>query len=166
MTAGDGFLLVVRWLHGLAALAWVGGSLFYLLVLRPSLRQAGEGSRPANQLTAQTFGSLVDLCVVVLVLSGGVLTFDRLTSRYATVPYGVVLALKVVLALWMFLLARGIGRARRLLLLPDVDTAPQPKGYPLLRAMRGANLVAILGVAVYFLADVLRVLFEAAILSR
>ena len=37
MTGGDLFLVVVRWIHVVAAAAWVGGSIFYLFVLRPAL---------------------------------------------------------------------------------------------------------------------------------
>ena len=40
MTFGDVFFLLIRWFHGLAAVAWVGGGIFYLMVLRPAVQQA------------------------------------------------------------------------------------------------------------------------------
>ena len=35
----DWILLVIRWAHAVAAVAWVGGGIFYLMVLRPALRR-------------------------------------------------------------------------------------------------------------------------------
>ena len=35
VTLGEGVLLLIRWCHAIAAVTWVGGTLFYLLVLRP-----------------------------------------------------------------------------------------------------------------------------------
>ena len=40
MSVLDWILVVIRWGHALAAVAWVGGGLFYLMVLRPSIRRA------------------------------------------------------------------------------------------------------------------------------
>lgn len=167
MTVGDVFLLLVRWLHGMAAVAWVGGSLFYLLVLRPALRKGDEGAQQANPLVAAEFRGLVDTAVIVLVLTGAILSFDVLTSRYAGVPYTVILGVKVALALWMFHLA-GVLRGRRAR--PSAPEQPASPGrapglllrHRLSRALSAANLVVMVGVVVFLLADLLRVLFERA----
>ena len=100
-----GFMLVVRWVHTLAAVLWVGGSLLYLLALRPSLRLEGEGVASVSRRIALEFRGLVDTSIVVLVLTGVVLSFDRLSSPFVEVPYGLALGIKVVLSVSMFLLA-------------------------------------------------------------
>jgi putative copper export protein len=104
---GDELLLIcARAAHMLAAAAWVGGAIVYAIVGRPNL---GTGKR--------SFPWLVGVCAWVLMLSGAVLTFDRLTGARASTLYALLLALKVGLALALFLLAgtlvpRRIVRAR------------------------------------------------------
>ena len=92
-------MLMVRWLHVVSAVAWVGGSLFYLLVLRPASRRAPAAANLLGEAAAIEFRALVDTCIIVLIVTGGVLTFHRLESASA----GVALRLS----------ARGKGRARR-----------------------------------------------------
>jgi uncharacterized membrane protein len=171
MSAGEVFLLAVRWVHAIAAVAWVGGSIFYLLVLRPALRKADDGVARTNALVAAEFRGLVDTAVVVLVLTGAIMTFDRLTSRFVEAPYVITLAAKLLLALWMFLLAGGLRRRRRSAGTAAVPAAgPQPQPAPLFarlsRRMSAANLVVVGGVLVFLLADLLRLLFERAVEGR
>ena len=168
MSVADAFLLAVRWIHGLAAVAWIGGSLFYLVVLRPVLRRTREGAARTNALVSAEFRGLVDVSVVVLVLTGAILTFDRLTSRFATSPYVLVLALKVVLALWMFLLAGALrGRRRRSGAgggaARQTPSRPPTRTSRVLRALSAGNLIVIIGILVFLLADLLRALFELAL---
>ena len=40
MSLNDVLFLVMRWLHNIAAVAWVGGGIYYLLILRPRLRRS------------------------------------------------------------------------------------------------------------------------------
>ena len=170
MTITEAFLLAVRWAHNLAAVAWIGGSIFYLTVLRPALRRAGESTGQTNALVAAEFRGLVDTAVVVLVLTGAILTFDRLSSRYVGVPYVAVLALKIGLALWMFLLAGSLRRRRR-----AARGAADPVAQGLTarlwsgrfaRGLSATNLVVAGGILVFLLADLLRLLFERAVAGR
>ena len=161
------FILVIRWLHMVSAVAWVGGSIFYLLVLRPATKRSPDAAGFVAHAAATEFRALVDTCIIVLIVTGGVLTFHRLESvsdgePYAAVTYVFVLLAKIALALWMFALAwrrRRAGRARRL------DERPEPTGRVarISRALSGYNLIAILGVMVLLLADILKTLYELAI---
>src|SRR5579864_897234 len=96
--------LIVRVAHTLAAATWVGGSLFYLIIVLPALRNSGPVAAVAAQIAA-LFRRLVNICIVVLLLSGAFMTFDRLTQTMLGLPYLVVLGLKIVSALAMFILA-------------------------------------------------------------
>ena len=164
MTAGDLFLVVVRWIHVVAAAAWVGGSIFYLFVLRPALRQSPEAGRRINEATAAEFGALVDTCIFVILATGVILAFNRLTGGVTGPSYGLVLGVKIALSVWMFILARG--RRRRAALLDTRGQNPDPpsgKFRKILRTLSGYNTIAILGVIVLLLADLLNTLYEIAI---
>lgn len=165
MSVGDIFLLVVRWLHLVSAAAWVGGSIFYLLVLRPAMRRSPEASRAVAVATASEFRALVDTCIFVLLATGVILTFNRLTANVVGVPYVVTLGVKIALSLWMFLLARG--RRRRSALAGATEDEPTPTRFrKVARAVAGYNAVVILGIVVFLLSDLLKALFELALESR
>ena len=115
MSAGDVFLLVVRWLHLISAAAWVGGSLFYLLVLRPAMRRSPEPSGWLNEAAASDFRALVDTSILVLLTTGVILTLNRLTPGVVGAPYVVTLAVKIAMSVWMFALAKGRRRRTALL---------------------------------------------------
>ena len=165
MSVTDVFMLVVRWLHVVSAVAWVGGSIFYLLVLRPASRRSPGATALLGDATATEFRALVDTCVIVLIVTGGVLTFHRLESASVGAAYVSVLAAKVALAVVMFAIAWRRRRPRRS---PMPLEEPEPATGRLARvsrALSGYNLVAILGVLVFLLADLLAALYEMAISS-
>ncbi|MCS7206343.1 MAG: urate hydroxylase PuuD [Dehalococcoidia bacterium] len=150
------FLLVVRWLHGLAAVAWIGGSLFAFVLLR------GQGESPSTSLRQairHAFRQMLAPITAILALTGIVLTFERLTSPVASVPYVVVLALKVLIGLGMFVLARRWWRVA-----PSTQAStPVPR---ILAGLRGGTLLLLMGIVVYLLADLLKVLAEQALRGR
>ncbi len=164
MSVGDLFLLVVRWVHLVAAAGWIGGSLFYLLALRPALRNAPDSGRQVDVAVAAEFRAWVDTCIFVLLATGAILTFNRLTPGVVGVPYAATLAAKIALSIWMFVLARG--RRRRNAILEADRGSPRTRASGLHRAARafsGYNAIVILGIVVFLLADALKVLFEQAL---
>lgn len=163
----EGFLLVVRWVHLVSAAAWVGGSMFYLFVLRPAVRRSGEPGRAVNVAAADEFRALVDTTIFVLLASGIILTFNRLTPGVVGVQYAAVLGLKIALSVWMFVLARD--RRRRSALLEMHGHSPRTPTNLLQKALRtvsGYNLIIILGLVVFLLGDALNVLYQIALKGR
>ncbi|MCX6024557.1 MAG: hypothetical protein NTZ05_23060 [Chloroflexi bacterium] len=152
----DVFRVGLRWIHGIAALTWVGGSLFWYLAIRPALERQ---ERPPNEFLralGESFGGLVRTSVPVLLISGMVLTVDRLGQLLAPPLYMALLALKVVLALWMIWLNRELALRRR----RRPASAPPPAAS---RGPQPATQALLLGLAVYLLADALKVVFEAGL---
>ena len=144
--------LIVRAAHTLAAAAWVGGSILYLMAVLPALRNKGPAPAVAGEIAA-LFRRMVNICVGVLLLSGAYLTFDRLTQTTLGWPYLVVLGLKIILATGMFILAIYIGQSniRRL---AKHST----------RLSRAApQLMLALGIIVFILGALLNGLFEGTI---
>ncbi|MSQ41281.1 MAG: hypothetical protein EXR55_06485 [Dehalococcoidia bacterium] len=166
MIVQDVFTLAMRWAHALAALLWIGGALFYALVLRPAQQRTQEPqSRLHTQAIAQEFRSWVYLAIGVLVISGAVLTLARLASGVATPAYLLFLGLKVLLALITFLLFFLVRAQQRRRASPSPQATGPGQGNrsPWARArglLSGPNLILVLGVTVFLLADVLRYLVE------
>ena len=162
MNATDVFMLVVRWLHLVSAAAWVGGSIFYLLVLRPAMRRSPDSAGFVGQAAATEFRALVDTCIVVLVVTGALLMFHRITPGEIGVAYVSVLAIKIALSAAMFAIA--LRRRRALRARPSEEQShPAGRLSRVARALSGYNLIVILGVLVFLLSDVLKMLYELAI---
>ena len=164
MSLTDVFLLIVRWLHIVSAAAWVGGSIFYLVALRPALRRSPEGSRLVNAAAATEFRALVETCIYVLIATGVILTLHRLTPGVVGVPYVAVLGAKIALSVWMFALAWS--RRRRTVVTEAFrtqETTPTGRLGKVLRAVSGYNRIVILGLIVFLLSDLLKTLFELAL---
>ena len=144
--------VIVRAAHTLAAAAWVGGSILYLVAVLPALRSKGPAPAIAGEIAA-LFRRMVNICMGVLLLSGAYLTFDRLTQTTLGWPYLVVLGLKIVLATGMFILAIYIGQSniRRL----------AKRSTRLSRA--APQLMLALGIIVFILGALLDSLFEGTI---
>ena len=164
MTPNDVFLLVVRWVHLTASVAWVGGAIFYLFVLRPALRRSENEGREVNRHTAAEFRVLVDVCFFILVVTGISLTFDRLSQGVTGATYAIVLGIKIALSIWMFVLARSHRRRNALLEAYRRQQKPPTGAFAkIVRALSGYNTIIVLGVIVFLLADLLKVIYEAAI---
>jgi putative copper export protein len=147
--------LIVRAAHTIAAAVWVGGNIFYLLVVIPALRSGGAapGVAAVAAQVAALFRRLVNICIGVLLLTGAYLMFDRLTQTMLGWPYLIVLGLKIAAALAMFVLAIYLGQSniRRL----AKRSTRLSKAAP--------QLLLALGIIVFILGALLNNLFEATI---
>ncbi len=158
MDAADIILLVIRWAHALAAVVWIGGSLFMLLAARPALRslrsESGDdgSSGVLGRALSAEFRPMVLTAIGVLIVSGVVLTVDRLTSDAAGLAYTGVLVAKIVLAVYAFVIAW---------LLPRRGNRARGVG----GVLGGPTALVIVGVIVIGLADVLTWLFERGLIG-
>ena len=157
MNLTEGFLLLVIWLHGMAAVAWIGGGILYIVAIRPQQKPSIDSGPISNLESLGLFRSLVDICIVVLIGTGVILLFDKLSASDTGGFYLGVLALKIGLSLWMFAIARkkwGGRRSER----EDAYKSTGRLGWRLTSRLYGVNLTVILGALVFFLADLLRYL--------
>lgn len=161
MNVLDWILVVIRWGHALAAVAWVGGGAFYLLVLRPAVRRSQGLPPDTGEAIREEFRGLVTTAIAVLLLTGAILSVARLTSEAATVPYAIVLGVKIALALYMFYVVRFVRRG-------DYAGQQDTSGGVVRRAVRRLSspmALLVIGIAVIGLSDVLDALIEDALVS-
>ena len=158
MTLMDLFLLVIRWLHLVTAATWIGGSVFILLVLRPLLKNKPDAPKLLTNAASLEFRGLINLCIFVLIATGFVLALQRLTAEGASTAYAITLLIKSVLTVWMFLIIYfERRRSRNRVIIPE-STTRTPGWFN--RTTSGYNLIVLLGIVVFGLSDLLKVLFE------
>ena len=155
MSVLDWILVVIRWGHAVAAVAWVGGGIFYLLVLRPAMRRASAASE-TNRTIGAEFRGLVNTAIATLLLTGVIISVARLTEDTITIAYVAVLAVKIILALYMFYIVRFLRQSTY----PEEPATENGWREKARRSLTGTTAVLIIGLIVVGLADVLSALFE------
>ena len=147
------FLLIARWIHAIAAVAWIGGSVLFAFVLRPVGKLEPEAMGRIMPHVGRYYRVMVDLSIVAIIFTGILLTLDRLADEAATATYGAVLGVKLGVALLMFIqmwnLRQSGGRGR-----------DGPRWVQKFSWLLGYNALVFMGVIVYFLANLLAVLFD------
>ena len=133
----EALLVVLRWLHSVAAIAFLGWSAVLLVDGPPR----GDASA-----ARQRFKEVTELTLLVFLATGAILTFDRLSLGAGGV-YAVVLVLKVACSVVAYQFA---FRWRRV-------------GLPV-GALDG-RIVLIFGVAAVLLAAVLKGVFDSGVRS-
>ena len=159
MNVLDWILLVIRWGHALAAVAWVGGGIFYLMVLRPALQQARGLPAETSRSIGVEFRGLVSTAIAILLLTGVILSVSRLTEDAVTSPYVAVLVVKIALALYMFYVVRFM-RQDSYLEDPELGDSRWQR---LMGRLTGTTALLVTGVVVIGLSDVLDGLLENAL---
>ena len=158
----DIFKIVVRWAHMVSAAAWVGGSLFWLLVLNPSIKNphddSSQGNKGLGERVAKEFRSLVDTCVFVLLATGVIMTFDRLTPGEVGANYVLVLGIKIIFVAIMFYIIRA-KRQNNNLSSNRENGQEVSKKVKLVRMLSGYNLLVVLGLLVFLLSDLLSFIY-------
>lgn len=162
------FLLLTRWIHAMAAVIWVGGSLFVVLVLRTRNNSGGGNISAMSSAALDQFRGLVDSCIAVLVVTGTILFFNRITDVSTSSMYVITATVKIVISLWMIAIARRRWVGRR-----PTNTEPAYvlvwRRRPVAKVMglmSGINMTILLGITVFFLSDLLAFIFEDGLTGR
>tara|TARA_B100001123_G_scaffold245601_1_gene274513 strand:+ start:11884 stop:12363 length:480 start_codon:yes stop_codon:yes gene_type:complete len=152
-------MITVQWTHAIAATTWLGGSIFYIFVFKPQQKKFLASGNPLLTALAEQFRSIIGTCIVILIASGTLLLFDRITDPSTTPTYIAVLATKIGLATWMFTIARRRWKSARN---SDAQDRNMVKGNVITKLYgmsTGINLTLILGILIFFLSDILNALF-------
>jgi len=146
----DVILLLIRWIHAVSAVAWVGGGIFYLMVLKPATK--GNPLDPDNaSRIARDFRSLVYSVMALLLITGIILTASKLTSGKIEEIYVIVLALKIMLAGYMAFVVRFLRRDQY----PEIQTTSYGWISDIRLKLTSPSAVVVAGIIVFGIADVL-----------
>ncbi len=144
MELADVLIVLMRWLHSAAAVVWIGAVVFELFVLLPA--HGGSPPAPVRDAIDGAMREIVQTSLVVFLVSGAILTFERLSRGAAGSLYVALLGLKILLAIAMYQVAFRFRRA----------DGP--------RRILGLRLVTGLGLAIVLLAAALKWIYERALL--
>jgi len=164
LNISDLFHVFIRWAHLISATAWVGGSIFWVLVLNPSVKHSEISFiKKLHTRLSTEFRGLVDTCIFVLLATGAIMTFNRLTPGDIGYQYALILGLKIAFVLGMFYMIRA---KRHLNFISKANLAEhhgKPKSKRLTALLNGYNLVLVLGLLVYLLSDLLNLMYISTI---
>jgi len=156
------FHIFVRWAHFVSAAAWVGGSLFWLFVLRPAANRSEGKTQPLMKAVANEFRSLVDTCIFVLLATGAIMTFDKLAPGLVGVSYVAVLGMKIASVALMFYLIRARRHTPNISSAFNRSNEPKKNRFGIVRLLSGYNLVVLLGLLVFLLSDLLNFIYNSS----
>ena len=105
--------MLLRLAHAIAAALWLGGGAYWLLALRPALRSADPQAREIGRAAQAEFGEWASVATIILIATGVVMSFDRLTNGRGSNVYVVLLGIKIVAAVAAFWLTGTFVRSAR-----------------------------------------------------
>tara|TARA_B100001105_G_C22295998_1_gene401685 strand:- start:107 stop:604 length:498 start_codon:yes stop_codon:yes gene_type:complete len=164
LNISDLFHLFVRWAHLISATAWVGGSIFWVLVLNPAVKHSEISfiKKLQSQLSTE-FRGLVDACIFVLLATGAIMAFNRLTPGNIGYQYVLILGLKIVFVLGMFYMIRAKRHLNFISKSSLAEHHEKPQSKRLKTLLNGYNIVLVLGLLVYLLSDLLNLIYISTI---
>lgn len=166
----DILTVIIRWVHVASSVLWIGGSIFYLIVVRPALKDADKSGTSPGRLIARLvslhFREWVHLSMIALLVSGAILTFDRLTEPTVSVLYIGVLAAKIGIAFWLFGIGTATYRKKVIEQRLGPDGSQGERRNPIsrwLRLLTSPSMIVYGGLVVILLSDLLNTAFIAGI---
>ena len=144
-------MVIARWGHILGASTWLCISLTYAVVIAP-LRLSLQSHEELFKTINIRYKEIVDLSVIIIFISGLIMTFDRLTGLPPPTTWTILLGSKVILAILMVYLIWNARRNRSL----------KSSNFIMNRLGRifGYNATIILGVVIFLLASWMRTVLE------
>ena len=140
----DLITIFIKWLHSIAAMSWVGGSVFFALIIRPVQSSMNRKYSVVFKNISIIYRDLVDISVIGIILSGIFLMFTKL-SENITNEWMIVFIIKLFISVIMFYL---VWRFRQ----KDFSYTSNSKGmYGRLSFLLGYNAIIFFGVIIFLL---------------
>ncbi len=166
MPISDIFFVLIRWTHAVSATIWIGGSLFYLFVVRPAQSKSLQNDSVFNLNLAIEFRTIVNVSIVVLLATGVILAFDRLSTQVQT-NYIMTLGFKSALSAWMFLNVWDLRKSSQLTKTHDPKSRNKTNLVARIgKIILGYESIVVIGTLIYLLSDILKLMFEKTLMGH
>lgn len=129
--------------HQLATVVWIGGMVYYVFILTPSLKVLDPPQRgKLNATVGKKFAIVAWLCILTLVITG-ILIAPNESNLNLHPNYDLIFSIKIVL----FILILIIGITISTVLLPKIkNLAPKPGEKPAAGFLKAQKQVSFLAV--------------------
>ena len=104
MDLNEHIITFSRWLHIIGASTWLGGTLIYSLILNP-LRKINISYQNLFSEIDIRYREIMNISVIILVISGVIITFERITGNPPPSLWFIFLSIKVSLAVIIMFLS-------------------------------------------------------------
>ena len=164
MPISDILILVIRWLHLTSSSAWIGGGIFYILILQPLINKNPQTFKSLKSSTGRAFQSLSNICIIMMIATGAIMGFDRLSESVTDLSYAITLFIKVILSVWIIIQMQMLRR-KKMLSQTDEIIVPLPTSRlrKIVNPFTGYNGIVLTGILIFLISDVLGLLFENAL---
>ena len=164
MPISDILILVIRWLHLTSSSAWIGGGIFYILILQPLINKNPQTFKSLKSSTGRAFQSLSNICIIMMIATGAIMGFDRLSESVTNLSYAITLFIKVILSVWIIIQMQMLRR-KKMLSQTDEIIVPLPTSRlrKIVNQLTGYNGIVLTGILIFLISDVLGLLFENAL---
>lgn len=163
MEITDIFHIFIRWAHLVSATIWVGGSLFWLLVINPASKKTSSNLIEFAKKMSSEFRSLVTTCIFIMIITGVIMTFNRITPGNIGATYLIILGVKIILVLIMIYLVRTKRKLPEYLTKDITNTISNSKTSIIAKAFSSYNLIVLIGLIVYLISDILKLIYEISL---
>ncbi len=155
------FNIAVAWAHLISATAWVGGSIFWLIVLTPSIQKLPSNhKKEILRSISHEFKSVVDTSMFILLFTGAILTFNKITPGHIGSLYVLILGIKILLVSYLFYLLRS--RRNNFKMSQSIGTKNTSRR-KLIILTKKSNMIVLIGLIVYLISSILSSIFDASI---
>ena len=132
------------------------------MVLNPTTRAFSSFEQYLGHIS-DDFKRLVDTCIFVLLSTGAIMTFNRITPGDIGANYLLILGAKITIVAIMILIVRS--KRSTLIKTRGVkkEVTRTSKLNRIINALTGYNLLIILGAAVFLLSDILHMIYTSTL---
>ena len=156
-------MVLMRWLHLTSAAVWIGGSIFFILVVQSKTNDSKQFAKISKFGILSEFNSLSDILISTLLLSGMILTVNRLTIGTISSSYMSILSFKIILSLWLFLIV-WFQRGFRKNLIDSTNFSSQNDPKTVRKKITGFlgshKAIVPVGLVVFLVSDALKIISE------
>ena len=146
MDLNEHIITFSRWLHIIGASTWLGGTLIYSLILNP-LRKINISYQNLFSEIDIRYREIMNISVIILVISGVIITFERITGNPPPSLWFIFLSIKVSLAVIIMFLS---WRLRK-----NITTKNNK-----LDNFLGYNIILFFGAIIFLIASYLSTILE------
>ena len=138
------FEIILNLTHSVSASIWLGGCFIMVAITTSEKFFLNKNNELAYSIISKIFKELVNASMILIFVSGIIMTIQRLSDVQASLGYGIILIIKIMISAWV---AYRIWKFRK--------TGYKKYSTKFKEWALGYNSFIFYGVLIFFLAEIL-----------